>query len=114
VFYADCPIHISKIGVKYGMTTVKEPIWFLYLVRLDSGHLYTGITTDVERRFNEHRSGKGAKFLRGKKGLELVFEFTVGDRSSALKIEAAIKKLPKQKKEALINGDFTIDGLSAI
>jgi putative endonuclease len=95
------------------MAILNEVTWHLYLIRLDSGHLYTGITTDVSRRFGEHRNGKGAKFLRGREGLNLVFSSPVGDRSSALKIEATIKKLPKQRKEALINGDFSIDDLSA-
>ncbi|MCF7821512.1 MAG: GIY-YIG nuclease family protein [Mariprofundaceae bacterium] len=93
------------------MTILHETGWHLYLIRLDSGHLYTGITTDVARRFGEHRNGKGAKFLRGREGLELVFNRAVGDRSSALKVEAAVKKLPKQRKEALINGDISIDEL---
>ncbi|MFC1542655.1 GIY-YIG nuclease family protein [Pseudomonadota bacterium] len=93
------------------MTTLKEPVWHLYLIRLNNGHLYTGITTDVERRFREHRKGKGAKFLRGREGLELVFDQAIGNRSAALKVEAAVKKLLKQKKEALINGDFSIDKL---
>jgi len=95
------------------MTTLKKPVWYLYMIRLDNGHLYTGITTDVERRFSEHRNGKGAKFLRGRERLELVFDQAIGNRSAALKIEAAVKKLLKQKKEALINGDFSIDELSA-
>jgi len=95
------------------MTTLKKPVWHLYLIRLDNGHLYTGITTDVERRFSEHRNGKGAKFLRGREGLKLVFDQPIGNRSAALKIEAVVKKLLKQKKEALINGDFSIDELSA-
>ena len=93
------------------MTISHEMSWHLYLIRLDSGHLYTGITTDVARRFGEHKNGKGAKFLRGREGLKLVFSRAVGDRSSALKIEAAVKKFPKQRKEALINGDFSIDEL---
>ena len=95
------------------MTTLKEPVWHRYMIRLDNGHLYTGITTDVERRFSEHRNGKGAKFLRGREGLELVFDQAIGNRSAALKTEASVKKLLKQKKEALINGDFSIDELSA-
>jgi putative endonuclease len=93
------------------MTILNEAAWHLYLIRLDSGHLYTGITTDVARRFGEHKNGKGAKFLRGRKGLKIVFSSVIGDRSSALKAEAAVKKLPKQRKEALINGDFSIDEL---
>ncbi len=94
------------------MAILNEPTWHLYLIRLDSGHLYTGITTDVSRRFGEHKNGRGAKFLRGREGLKLVFSSSIGDRSSALKTEAAVKKLPKQRKEALINGDFSIDELS--
>ncbi len=94
------------------MPILNEATWHLYLIRLDNGHLYTGITTDVSRRFGEHRNSRGAKFLRGRRRLKLVFSSAIGDRSSALKIEAAVKKLPKQKKEALINGDFSIDELS--
>lgn len=95
------------------MVILNEMIWHLYLIRLDSGHLYTGITTDVSRRFGEHKNGRGARFLRGRKGLKLVFSSSIGNRSSALKIEAAVKKLPKQRKEALISGDFSIDDLLA-
>ncbi|MDT8376879.1 MAG: GIY-YIG nuclease family protein [Mariprofundaceae bacterium] len=95
------------------MSISDEATWYLYLIRLKSGHLYTGITTDVTRRLGEHENSRGAKFLRGRGGLQLVFSRAVGDRSSALKIEAAVKKLPKQRKEALINGDFSIDEMSA-
>lgn len=77
-------------------------VWSVYLIRCSGGQLYTGITTDVERRLSEHKSGKGAKFLRGKAPLELAFAQPVGSRSAALKTEAAIKKLSKAAKEALI------------
>jgi len=95
------------------MSILNEATWHLYLIRLDNGHLYTGITTDVARRFGEHKNGRGAKFLRGREGLKLVYSSAIGNRSSALKIEAAVKNLPKRRKEALINGDFNIDELSA-
>lgn len=91
----------------------KETVWHLYMIRLKNGHLYTGITTNIQRRFDEHQSGRGAKFLRGKEGLCLVFNCSIGDRSNALKIEAAVKKLPKSRKEELIHGNFSIDQLSA-
>ncbi len=80
--------------------------WFLYLIRCRNGRLYTGITTDVERRFEEHESGdkKGSKYLRGKAPLKLVMKKKVGDRSMALKIEAKVKKLPKIKKELFVDG----------
>jgi len=84
--------------------------WFLYLIRCKNGRLYTGITTDVERRFEEHRNGKkkGSKYLRGKAPLKLVMKKKVGNRSMALKIEAKVKKLPKTKKELLVDGRVKI------
>ncbi len=84
--------------------------WFLYLIRCRNGRLYTGITTDVERRFEEHEGGdkKGSKYLRGKAPLELVLKKKVGDRSMALKIEARIKKMSKTKKELLVDGKINI------
>jgi len=82
--------------------------WHLYMLRLESGNLYTGISTDVERRLAEHRSGKGAKYLRGKGHLEPVFTIAVGDRSAALKCEAFVKKLHKRQKEQLVAGEFKL------
>ncbi len=84
--------------------------WFLYLIRCRNGRLYTGITTDVERRFEEHESGdkKGSKYLRGKAPLKLVMKKRVGDRSMALKIEAKVKKLSKIEKELLVDGKIKI------
>ncbi len=84
--------------------------WFLYLIRCRNGRLYTGITTNVERRFEEHKSGdkKGSKYLRGKTPLTLVLKKRVGNRSMALKIEAKVKKLPKTKKELLVDGKIKI------
>ena len=84
--------------------------WFLYLIRCKNGRLYTGITTDVERRFEEHKSGdkKGSKYLRGKTPLKLVLKKKVGNRSMAMKIEAKVKKLPKIKKELLVDGKIKI------
>lgn len=80
--------------------------WFVYMVRTNSGALYTGITLDVQRRFEEHQSGgpKAAKALRGRGPLELVFQQAVADKSEALKLEMQIKKWPRQRKEALVSG----------
>jgi len=84
--------------------------WFLYLIRCKHGRLYTGITTDVERRFLEHTSNdkKGAKSLRGKAPLTLVMKKRIGSRSLALQIEARVKKLPKIKKEMLAYGKIKV------
>lgn len=83
---------------------VSETMWYLYMVRCANGHLYTGITTDVARRFSEHQSGsaKSAKFLRGKGPLTLAYSETVGNHSDALKREIALKKYSRAKKLALI------------
>lgn len=81
--------------------------WYLYLVRTARGVLYTGITTDVDRRFSEHQSGapKGARALRGKGPLTLEFSAAVSDRSLASQLEWAIKRWPRQEKEKLIRGE---------
>jgi len=78
-------------------------LWFLYMIRCKGNVLYTGITTDVQRRFKEHQAGKGAKFLRGKAPLELVYQTKVDTHSEALKKELRIKKLSKAEKEAMIS-----------
>ncbi len=87
--------------------------WFLYLIRCKYGRLYTGITTDVERRFEEHKGSdkKGSKYLRGKAPLKLVMKKKVGNKSLALKIEAKVKKLSKIRKELLVDGKIKIRDL---
>jgi len=84
--------------------------WFLYLIRCKHGRLYTGITTDVERRLEEHKSSdkKGSKYLRGKAPLRLVMKKKIGNKSLALKIEAKVKKLSKVEKELLVEGRIKI------
>ena len=77
--------------------------WFVYIIQNDKGHLYTGITTDVERRFKEHSdSKKGAKFFRGRVPVEVVFQKKFKDRSSASKFEALVKKMKRSQKIELI------------
>lgn len=88
-------------------------MWHLYLVRCEDDSLYTGIATDVARRFEEHvgPGKKGAKYLRGRGPLQLVFQAEVGDRSRASQLEYKIKRLPKARKEALISGALRIEDL---
>jgi len=76
--------------------------WHVYVLRCRGGGLYTGIATDVDRRLSEHRSGKGAKALRGKGPLSLLITAPVGNRSMAQRVEARIKRLPKSQKETLV------------
>ena len=80
-----------------------EQTWYLYILRCGDGSLYTGITTDVEKRFEAHNSGKGAKYTRGRGPLELVYREICQDHSHALKRERQIKALPREKKLELID-----------
>lgn len=79
-----------------------ESVWYLYILRCKDESLYTGITTDVERRLEVHRSGKGAKYTRGRGPLELVYQETCGTHSDALKREWEIKQLTKAQKQQMI------------
>ena len=73
------------------------------MLRCGDGSLYTGIATDVPRRLAEHRQGrKGARCLRGRKPLTLVFCSEVGDRSLATRAEMRVKRLDRNAKEQLI------------
>ena len=79
-----------------------ESTWYLYILRCKDGTLYTGITTDVDKRFAAHTAGKGAKYTRGRGPLVLLYRETCGDHSAALKREAEMKKLTRQEKEAFL------------
>lgn len=87
------------------------PNWHLYLIRCRDGSLYTGITTDVARRFAEHIEGRGtgAKYLRGRAPLTLVYQTELGHRSLALRVESKLKKLPKASKEKLLHNQKWIE-----
>lgn len=85
--------------------------WFLYLIRCADGKLYTGISTDVEHRFQQHETGEGAKFTRGRGPLDLVFQQSVGDRSRASRLEWRVKRLNKKDKEKLVEGRIVLDQL---
>ena len=83
-------------------------MWHLYLIRCNDGSLYTGITTDVQRRLSDHQNSRGARRLRGRGPLELVFSQQVGDRSLAQQLEWRIKRWSKTEKERLIRGETTL------
>lgn len=77
-------------------------MWYLYILRCGDGTLYTGITTDVERRLEAHRQGRGAKYARGRGPLELAYQEKCGTHSEALKREYTVKRLTREEKEDLI------------
>ncbi|WP_070966687.1 GIY-YIG nuclease family protein [Vibrio sonorensis] len=83
------------------------------MIRSFNGALYCGITTDVERRFQQHVKGTGAKALRGKGPLTLVWFQSAGStRSEATKLEIKLKKLSKASKEKLVSGQYSLEKLT--
>lgn len=86
-------------------------MWHLYLIRCRDGSLYTGITTDVDRRLTDHQSNRGARRLRGRGPLQLVFRRAVGDHGAALRLEHRVKRLSRAAKERLIRGEGDLMGL---
>ena len=89
--------------------------WWLYLIETEGGRLYTGITTDVERRYQQHCSGRGgARFFRTDPPARIAYREACDDRSQALKREAAIKKWSHQRKRALIESLDNVDGIASI
>ncbi len=88
--------------------------WYLYLVRCGDGTLYTGISNDVQRRLSVHLSGRGARYLRGRAPLVLARKVRVGSRNDALKVERKVKRMPKVRKEKLIQGKIKLKDLLGI
>ena len=76
--------------------------WYIYILECKDGSFYTGMTDDPERRLAAHRAGKGAKYTRGRAPLTLVYSELCGDRSAALRREAAVKRLTHEQKHMLI------------
>ncbi len=77
--------------------------WFVYMVRCANDSLYTGITTDIKRRIEEHNKGIGSAYTRSHRPVSLVYEENVKNRSAASIRESELKKLSKQEKEILVN-----------
>ena len=76
--------------------------WVLYILSCKDGSLYTGITDDLERRLAQHRTGKGAKYTRGRSPLTLVYQELCPSHSDALKREYCVKRLKRAEKQKLI------------
>jgi putative endonuclease len=76
--------------------------WLVYIIVCSDDSLYTGITTDLQRRFDQHASGRGAKYFRGRRPLQVVYRESGHTRSSAGRRELEIKGLPRTEKNVLI------------
>ena len=88
------------------MSTTFEPSpptpWVVYIVRCGDGSLYTGITTDLTRRVEQHNAGKGARYTRGRSPVAVVYQESAPTVGDALRREREIKALPRTGKERLV------------
>jgi len=87
--------------------------WYIYIIQTIGGKLYTGITKNIEKRFEQHLSGTGAKFFRTDPPEKIVWSQEAVDRSEASKIEIKLKKLTVQKKRELIEWKGSYDSWSS-
>lgn len=83
--------------------------WFVYMLRCGDGSLYTGYTDNVSRRLAAHQSGKGAKYTRSRPPVVLAYQEELPDKSSAMRREAAIKRLTRRQKLELIEKKENMD-----
>lgn len=87
---------------------MKYMAWYVYILKCADGTLYAGATNDVAKRFAAHSNGKGAKYTRGRLPLQLAWKRRFNNRGAALSFEAAIKRLTRTDKFALIDGQLKI------
>ena len=83
-------------------------MWYVYVLKCEDGKLYTGITDNIGRRFEEHRQGKGGHFTKSFGAVKLLYSEQCSGKSVALKREVQIKGWMRSKKLALINGDLRL------
>ena len=112
---------IASLGVrrweraKWGKSMAKQSnrVWYIYLLECKGGKIYCGISTDVEKRFKRHLSGRGAKFTKRNTPSHILAFKKCRDRSEACKLEWAVKKLkPAQKRSAALEWKQTQDKAS--
>jgi len=79
------------------------PVWSLYILECCDGSFYTGVSTDIDRRFREHQEGKASRYTRARRPVVLVYREECGSRSVSLARECAVKSLSRLRKEELIS-----------
>ena len=97
---------LRKMETREDRAAVRENAspWSLYILRCGDGSFYTGVTTDIERRFREHEKGRASRYTRTHRPVALVYREECGTRSQALSRECAVKSLGRQAKEDLVAG----------
>lgn len=87
-------------------------MWQVYIILCSDNSLYTGITTDIERRFRQHADGRGAKYFRGRQPLQVAYLENGHNRSSASCRETQIKTMNRAEKALLVSQQSTIPYLN--
>ncbi|MBP1769465.1 MAG: hypothetical protein H6P96_83 [Candidatus Aminicenantes bacterium] len=95
---------LRKMVAREDRSSVREGAapWSLYILRCGDGSFYTGVTTDIERRFREHEKGRASRYTRTHRPVVLIYREECGTRSQALSRECAVKSLGRQAKEDLV------------
>lgn len=89
-------------------TTNNDFMWHVYIIQCSDGSLYTGVTTDISRRLNEHNQKSGGSYTRTRTPVKLVYQEPRSSQFAAFKRESQIKRWTKQKKLALISGNLSL------
>ncbi len=95
---------LRKMEAREGQAPAAEAAWSLYILRCRDESFYTGVTTDIDRRFREHEAGRASRFTRTRRPVVLVYQETCGSRSQALSRECAVKSMGRKGKENLVAG----------
>jgi len=85
--------------------------WFLYLLRCADGTLYTGVTTDLQRRLEEHNGGRGSRYTAGRRPVRLAGAWRFPNRAGAQRAEARLRRLPRRRKELLAAAGQPFEGM---
>ena len=86
--------------------------YWVYILLCENGAYYTGYTNDLETRYQQHLAGTGAKYTRSFKPIKIAQSWEVADKSTAMKMEAQLKKLSRKEKEEIILNSMPLDLLS--
>ena len=93
---------MATVGIENNHATDKPAVWLVYILQCADGSYYTGITTDLKRRCKQHNAGTASRYTRSRLPVYIVYSEFQATRSLALKREAAIKAISRQKKKLLI------------
>lgn len=86
----------------------QQPQFFVYILRCSDSSYYVGYTEDIQKRISDHNNGNGAKWTAARRPVELVYQESHSDQTSAVRRESQIKKWSRAKKEARISGDIEL------